>query len=103
VSIWTFLGYILIFATIMLAVVGGIQVLRRLEAQQRLRRELIRMQAQAAARPPVARPATHPPAPEAPSDEVDPNATNAAPAEGADPDARPDADRSEVTGPASGD
>lgn len=80
-SIWTLLGYILIFATIMLAVVGGMQVLRRLEAQQRLRRELIRMQSEA------------PPA--TPSD-----ATPAAPSDAEDPDATPDADHPGVTGPA---
>jgi hypothetical protein len=89
VSIWTFLGYILIFATIMLAVVGGMQVLRRLEAQQRLRRELTRMQSEA------------PPA--TPSDATPSEAPPAAPPDKEDPDATPDADNPGVTGPAQGD
>lgn len=87
-SIWTFLGYILIFATIMLAVVGGIQVLRRLEAQQRLRRELMRMQSEA---PPVT-----------PSEAAPASPPEATPSDQEDPDATPDADNPGVTGPAQG-
>lgn len=45
-SVWVFLAYLLIFFTLLLAVVGGVQVLRRLEAQRRLRQELLKMQAE---------------------------------------------------------
>jgi hypothetical protein len=44
VSIWTLLVYLLVFLTALMAVVGGLQVLRRFEARQRLREELHRLE-----------------------------------------------------------
>lgn len=44
VSIWTVLVYLMLALLTLVAVVGGVVVLRRLEAQQRLREELARFE-----------------------------------------------------------
>ena len=48
-TIWTVLVYLFVLLLTLAAIVGGLVVLRRLEAQKRLREELLRLEG---ARPP---------------------------------------------------